>query len=218
LWTSNADKAHFIVVLCRTSPPTDDRHTGLSQLIVDLRADGVEVRPVELLSGESHFAEVLFDDVFVPQEMAVGEIGRGWQQVMSELAFERSGPERVLSTFPLLAELAAVAGSDRSRLSTLGRRVAHLEALRRMSLSVGGALEAGADPSVQAAVVKEAGTRQEQEIVESCRMLAAEPRLRGGTPIEELLAQAVLATPGFTLRGGTNEILRGIVARGLGLR
>ena len=65
----------------------------------------MQIRPIPLLTGAHHFNEVVFDRVFVPDEMVLGEVGAGWKQVTSELAFERSGPERFLSTFPLLAAL-----------------------------------------------------------------------------------------------------------------
>jgi hypothetical protein len=153
--------------------------------------------------------------------MVVGAAGEGWQQVVSELSYERSGPERLLSTFPLLVELVRVLGErpDAGRAAALGRLVAHLAALRRLSLAVADALEDGELPLVPAAVVKDLGTRHEQAIAETARrQRAAEPSIDSESRFERLLAEAILAAPGFTLRGGTNEILRGIAARGLGLR
>ncbi len=103
LWTSGAHRAHGLVVLVRTSPAENgNRHAGLSQLIVDLPSPGVTIRPILMLSGEHHFNEVVFEDTFVPDLQVLGAVGSGWSQVTSELAFERSGPERWLSTFPLL--------------------------------------------------------------------------------------------------------------------
>jgi acyl-CoA dehydrogenase len=123
--------------------------------------------------------------------------------VLTELAFERSGPERFLSTFPLLRQAVEVLDAGDARAADeVGRLTARLLALRRLSLSVAGAIEAGESPAVEAALV----TRFEREVVESARSLAGE--LPG-------LAGAVLSAPGFSLRGGTSEILRGVVARGL---
>jgi alkylation response protein AidB-like acyl-CoA dehydrogenase len=187
------------------------------------------------MTGEHHFNEVVFDGVFVPDEQVVGTIGEGWAQVTSELAYERSGPERLLSTFVLLdtlvGELAARSGSGDSEsgysgagaadAGAVGRVVSRLWACRQMSLAVAGALAVGEAPEIAAALVKDVGTRLESEIIEVARMLTAtlgvEPDPEGAG-MAGLLAQAVLHAPGFTLRGGTNEILRGIVARGLGLR
>ena len=104
VWTSWAHKAHAFFVLCRTAPDTGDRHEGLSQLIVELDAPGVTVRPIRFMNGDHHFNEVFLDSVFVPDAMVVGEVGQGWKQVTSELALERSGPERYMTTFPLLIE------------------------------------------------------------------------------------------------------------------
>jgi acyl-CoA dehydrogenase len=225
VWTSGAHRAHAFFALARTSPteegPREEgrRHAGLSQFIVELDAPGVQIRPIPLLTGAHHFNEVVLDSVFVPDELVLGEIGAGWRQVTSELAFERSGPERFLSTFPLLTalvgELAGSAGMERE----IGGLVTRLWALRRMSLAIAGALESGQAPELAAALVKDLGTRYENEVVDAARLLVAippDPGADGG--FARLLADAVLHAPGFTLRGGTNEVLRGIVARGLGLR
>jgi acyl-CoA dehydrogenase len=224
VWTSGAHHAHAFFALVRTSPKDDtNRHAGLSQLIVDLKAPGVTIRPIPLLTGAHHFNEVVFDRVFIPDSMVLGEIGQGWHQVTSELAFERSGPERYLSTFPLLvALLGEISGQelDAGRRRDLGGLVSRYWTLRRMSLAIAGALEAGKAPELAAAVVKDLGTRFENEVIDAARLLVSIPPDPGAEQggFARLLADAVLHAPGFTLRGGTNEILRGIVARGLGLR
>ena len=173
------------------------------------------------MTGEHHFNEVVFGDVFVPDAQVVGTIGEGWAQVTSELAYERSGPERLLSTFVLLdtlaGQLAARAG-DADAARAVGRVVSRLWACRQMSLAVAGALAGGEVPEIAAALVKDVGTRLENEIIEVARLLTAAVPDPEGPGMAGLLAQAVLHAPGFTLRGGTNEILRGIVARGLALR
>jgi acyl-CoA dehydrogenase len=190
---------------------------------VELDAPGVQIRPIPLLTGAHHFNEVVFDRVFVPDAMVLGEIGSGWHQVTSELAFERSGPERFLSTFPLLTalvgELAAAGHVDAGARRALGSLVARVWTLRRMSLAIAGALESGQAPELAAAVVKDLGTRYENEVIDAARLLVAVPPDPGAEAgYARLLADAVLHAPGFTLRGGTNEVLRGIVARGMGLR
>ncbi len=223
VWTSGAHHAHAFFALARSAPRDEkNRHAGLSQFIVELDAPGVQIRPIPLLTGAHHFNEVVFDKVFIPDSMVLGEIGAGWHQVTSELAFERSGPERFLSTFPLLQALVAqIAGTDldAGRRRDLGGLVSRLWTLRRMSLAVAGSLESGHAPELAAAVVKDLGTRFENEIIDAARMLVAippDPQAEHG--YARLLADAVLHAPGFTLRGGTNEVLRGIVARGMGLR
>ncbi len=222
IWTSNAHKAHFMICLCRTAPAdAGDRHKGLSQLIVDLKLPGISIRPIKNLTGAEHFNEVLFEDVFVPGDRMIGEPGDGWKQVTSELGYERSGPERFLSSFRLVTEFIRRAGTNPEprEAEAIGRMLAHLATLRRMSLSVAGMLQKGETVNLEAAVVKDLGTNLEKEIPEIVRLVAR----RGRSPnqsdlMEEALAYGVLYAPSFTIRGGTREILRGIVARGLGLR
>jgi alkylation response protein AidB-like acyl-CoA dehydrogenase len=215
VWTSHAHRNHYMLTLVRTSPLDEqDRHAGMSQLIIDLAAPGVEVRAIRILTGEHHFNEVVLRDVFVPDLMLVGEEGAGWRQVLAELAYERSGPERLLSTFPLLTELVRELSVQPSAEATreVGRLAAGLWALRNLSMTVAGALDAGEVPAVQAALTKDVGTRFERELTESVRAVAP---ATSGVRLRKRLAEAITAGPGFTLRGGTNEILRGIVARGL---
>ncbi|MBO2436478.1 acyl-CoA dehydrogenase family protein [Actinomadura nitritigenes] len=217
VWTSGAHVAHAMIALVRTGPPGPSRHEGLTQLIVDLGAPGLEIRPIRLLTGEHHFNEVVLTDVFVPGDRVLGTVGDGWRQVTGELAFERSGPERILSTFPLLAAAAgrlAERGADAADRARIGMVVARLWALRRMSLAVAARLAAGDAPATEAAAVKDLGTRFEGALIETVRLLArVEPDLASSDPLAHLLAQSVLHSPGFTLRGGTNEILRGVVAK-----
>jgi alkylation response protein AidB-like acyl-CoA dehydrogenase len=223
VWTSNAHRAHYMILFCRTGDKGEQRHAGLTQFLVDLKNidSGLEIRPIFDLSGEHHFNEVIFTDMFLPEDAVLGSLGSGWAQVTSELAFERSGPERFLSSFTLLVELTRALGpapSERAAIA-LGRLVAHVLTLRRLSRSVAGMLQAGENPAIQAALVKDVGTAFEQEIPEIARMLiAAEPDTESTQNFLAVLAHTILHAPSFTLRGGTREILRGMIARGLGLR
>ncbi len=218
VWTSGAHIAHAILVLARSAPRGDDRHAGLTQFIVPLPDERVAVRPIRGLSGEHHFNEVVLDGVRVPDSMVLGRVGDGWRQVTAELAYERSGPERLLSTFLLVRLLHGRADGPAAR-RTHGRLTARLWALRQASLGVAGALDAGLTPDVPAALVKDLGTRFEREVIEAVREHAGvEPDPASPDPLARALAESVVQAPGFTLRGGTNEILRGIVARGLGVR
>lgn len=212
LWTSHAHRAHYLLALVRTAPAAADRHAGLSQLIIDLAAPGVRVSPVRFLDGEHHFNEVVLDEVPVPGDGLLGREGGGWAQVTSELAYERSGPERFLSTFPLLAELARQHGQRAD--PELGVLFAELATLRQLSRGVAVQLQAGAAPATAAAMVKDLGTRFENRVIDVARRITAvEPDPGSGDPLARLLADAVLHAPAFTLRGGTSEIMRGIVAR-----
>jgi len=224
VWTSNAHLAHRMMTLVRTSPRDErHRHFGLSQLIIDLASPGITIRPIVSLDGNHHFNEVVLQDVFVPDADVLGRVGEGWTQVTSELALERSGPERVMSTIPLLlewvAKLRTTQMADSHTRHVLAGLVARLVVLRQMSLAVAGELAAGNSPDVEAALVKDLGTRFEGDRVDAIRRLCPDaPELGSSTPLASLLATAILHTPGFTLRGGTNEVLRGVVARELAIR
>jgi alkylation response protein AidB-like acyl-CoA dehydrogenase len=221
VWTSHAHRSHYAILFCRTDAPSEDRHAGFSQLILDLHAPGLTVRPITLLTGEAHFNEMILDEVFIPDEMVVGEIGNGWAQLTTELGYERSGPERFMSPMALLLAWLESLGADPDAASAelLGRLTARLWSLRQLSVSVTLALQRGDDVATSAALVKDLGTQLEQTLIEAIRgILGREPDPASPDVLEVLLAQAVASAPGFTLRGGTNEILRGIVARALGVR
>ena len=221
LWTTNAHQCHYMILFCRTDKKDGDRHGGMSQFIVDLTLPGITIRPIAAITGEAHFNEVVLEDVLLPHSALLGTEGNGWKQVTAELANERSGPERFLSSFTLVVELVRILGRDTSdeAAAVLGRLVSHIAALRRLSRSVAGMLQAGENPALQAALVKDLGAILEQEIPEIARQIVpTEPSLDTPESFPAVLAYTLLHAPSFSLRGGTREILRGIIARGLGLR
>ncbi len=219
VWTSFAHLNHYAIVLARTGNAGESRHEGLSQFIVDLKAGDLEVRPIVNLAGQREFNEVLFSDSFVPDGRLVGEPGNGWRQVTSELAYERSGPERYLSFIRLAEAALQCAGARPSpRLrEALGRSTAKLIALRSMSIAVAALLQKGAMPDLEAALIKDLGTAFEREQIGVYRTLRTELAVPSAEYLSAL-AETTLYAPSWTLRGGTREILRGIVARGLGMR
>lgn len=219
LWTSGAHIAHYMIGLFRTS--TESKHGGLTQFLIPMTTPGLTVRPIRDLTGEAHFNECAFVDVELPADAVVGGEGQGWGQVTAELAFERSGPERFLSSMRLIVEMIRAIGPDPDtrQAVALGRLTAHLVTLRRMSLSVAGMLARGEDPALEAAVVKDVGAVFEQDIPGiAANLIDAEPAMDAAKTYERVLAELTMLTPSFSLRGGTREILRGIIARGLGLR
>ena len=218
VWTSGAHESDWFVVLCRTGG-AEDRHRGLSQLIIDLRSDGLTIRPIPFLSGAADFNEVVLDEVFVPDELVLGQIGEGWAQNTSELAYERGGPERWLSTYLLVEQFVRDADGQLGEraLLLLGDGVARWWAIRRLSLSVARMIDRGDAPAVQSALVKELGTRFEQDLLAGVLALSElEPAPESGQPFDRMLVEAILTAPSFTIRGGTNEILRSVAAKGLG--
>lgn len=221
LWTTSAHKADYMILFCRTSGGPQDRQAGTSQLLVDLKGPGITVRPIEDLAGKKHFNEVAFEDAFVPASALIGTEGNGWNQVTSELAFERSGPERFLSSFELVVQLARVLqGSDNPvATAALGRMVSHIVVLRRLSRGVAAMLEAGENPTLHASIIKDLGALLEQEIPSIARdLINFAPHSEATADFLAVLHYLVMNSPAFSLRGGTREILRGIIARGLGLR
>ncbi len=219
IWTSGAHQNDYFIVLCRTAAHEGDRHEGLSQLIIDLRSDGLEINPIPFLDGTHHFNEVVMTDVFVPDELVLGELGRGWQQVNSELAYERAGPDRWLSVFSTFEQLIRekVGPEPPPQVAdVIGKITARYWALRNLSLSIARTIDAGGAPAVEASIVKDLGTMFEQDMIAALHDLwGQEPSLDAPSIGEQLLARCVLTGPSFTLRGGTNEILRTIASKGL---
>ncbi|MGJ7611649.1 MULTISPECIES: acyl-CoA dehydrogenase family protein [unclassified Variovorax] len=223
IWTTNAHHCQYMIALVRTSGDAQDRQKGLSQVIVDLGLPGVTVRPITDLSGDSHFCEVFFDNVALAPDALIGEEGKGWEQVTAELAFERSGPERLFSSIVLFDEWLAFvrteAGRTPASVRLAGKILSQLAPLRAMSLAVTEKVAQGGSPIVEAALVKDLGTAVEQLIPAA---IADDLYGRDGqhVPLELLrtLDYVTQVAPSFSLRGGTRDILRGMIARGLGLR
>jgi len=223
IWTTNAHRSHYMVALVRTSGSAQDRHKGLSQVIVDLSLPGVSVRPIRDVAGDAHFCEVLFEDVQLPHEALVGTEGAGWEQVTAELAFERSGPERIYSSIVLadrwLAEMQQARVDHPVVREVAGRIAGRLAVLRAMSLAVAGRLDRGERPDLDAALVKDMGTTFEQTLPDWIgSAIDAVPEVPASDALLRTLAYVQQIKPTFSLRGGTRQIMRGIIARGLGLR
>lgn len=221
IWTTNAQHAHYMIALVRTRGSAADRHAGLSQVIVDLKAPGVTIRPIQDIAGDAHFAEVFFDGVRLGPDALIGAEGQGWAQVNAELAFERSGPERLYSSIALVQcwlDLCRAA-PDPADDALTGKLLTQLATLRALSLAVAGRLARGESPAIEAALVKDLGTEFEQRVSAWIGdALGARPEIALDGSLWRTLAYLDQVSPTFSLRGGTREILRGIIARGLDLR
>lgn len=219
VWTSGAHKSHAALTLLRTEAGSE-RQRGLSQLMIDLDLPGVTVRPIIDMTGQHHFNEIFFEDVLVPLDALVGEEGNGWKQVTAELALERSGPERYLSSHMLLEALIDHAGPDPSPAlaELIGRLAAEMWTLRQMSLATAAKLAAGEDPMVEAAIVKDLGNAYEQAMPRLVQAMVEDVDLAEDSRLARLIRFILVQSPSYSLRGGTPEVLRGIIARGLGLR
>ena len=223
IWTTNAQACQYMIALVRTSGEAQDRQKGLSQVIVDLSLPGVTVRPITDLSGDSFFCEVFFDNVLLADDALIGDEGKGWEQVTAELAFERSGPERLFSSIVLFDEWLAFVRTEAGRtpesVRLAGQIFCQLAPLRAMSVAVTEKLARGMSPIVEAALVKDLGTGVEQFIPSAIAddLFSRESQ---NAPLELLqtLNYVTQVAPSYSLRGGTRDILRGMIARGLGLR
>ena len=206
IWTSNAHLSDYAIALFRSKVVPDKKHEGLSQFLVDLKSPGISIRPIIDLAGGHHFNEVHFQDCLVPDDMLVGKDGEGWKQVTTELGFERSGPERYLSSLQLVIELIREAGREPGERAAalIGHFTAHLVTLRQMSLSIATMLQAGQNPNLEAAVMKDIGPTFERR--SRSRYTADRPsRASAAGPVRETLGYLVQHAPSFSLRGGTRK-------------
>ena len=222
IWSTGAHISNYMIVLARTSPASEkNRHEGLSQFLVDLSLPNVSVKGIPDMTGQRHFNETLFDNVILSEDALLGVEGKGWSQVVGELALERSGPERFLSHFTLLEsfinEFKNILIKSGSKL--IGKLIAELQTLRRMSFSIASMLQNGESPETQAAFVKELGNKFEKTMVETLREFSSIiPLYEWPSQLQNLFEDATLRIPSNSLRGGTTEIMKGIIARQLGLR
>jgi acyl-CoA dehydrogenase len=209
IWTSGAHLATHAYVLARTTPrdEVERAHAGLSEFVVDMTAEGVAVTPIVDMTGEHHFNEVVFDDVFVPGHWLIGTKDDGWRQVTEQLAFERGGPERVLTTYPLLVD--ALRAASRESAAEVGRLAARLGVLRRLCHTIAEMLDAGDAPVQEAATCKLLGNAFERDVLELARRVAP----HGPPALREAVSGALLASPGFSLRGGASEVLLSIITK-----
>jgi alkylation response protein AidB-like acyl-CoA dehydrogenase len=215
IWTTAAYAATYIVGLFRTS---GDRYGGLTQFIVDPTSAGLTISRIPFIDGTQEFCEVAFEDVFVPDSMRLGAVGAGWGQNTAELVLERSGVDRWMSLMPVLEHWAAnVCGRVPGwAQADLGSITARCWAFHGMSLAIARMVDRGLSPTMEAALAKEMATRFEQECIEIVtRHYGRTPQLTSPDPHESLLARAILTGPSWTIRGGTSEILRNIIAKGL---
>ena len=223
LWTSNAHIATWCSLLVRTDPG-ENRHRGLSLLLVDLNSEGVTKTPVWVMGGW-HVNSVFYDDVKVPVENLVGEEGKGWNVITGNLDEERAmsfgGTETRALCARLIHRLAGKADElSESDLETLGHFVMELEADRLLYLRVGMGAARGEDTSGSGSMSKVYGSELAQKFIEWACELFAEKALFSDTDdnlaadLEEQLRVATV----LTVIGGTSEVQRNIVStRYLGL-
>jgi alkylation response protein AidB-like acyl-CoA dehydrogenase len=219
VWTSLAQYCQWGLATVRTDPDAP-KHAGVTMMAIDMKAPGVTVNPLRGITGDSHFNEVFFDDVFVPDEDVVGDVNKGWLVARATLGNERisigggSGgalgfsPEhliKLLDASPAAANYVRRAGECIAEMHTL-----RLLNLRRASRAIAGA-EPGPEGNVTKLLVAEAG----QRITELGMELSGSAAVTGQAP---KLLRSYLGNRAMTIAGGTSEITRNTIAeRILGL-
>jgi alkylation response protein AidB-like acyl-CoA dehydrogenase len=227
VWTTNAQWADFGAVLARTDPD-QPKHAGITMFVLDMRAPGVTVRPLRDMSGKSPFNEVYLDDVHLPADSVIGEVGRGWQAAVTMLGHERvsiggSRPSRSAAlAFDAVLALARREGAttDPSQRERLAELYAHERALELLNARMRQEAQAGKPPGARGSVAKLAAA------VQLRRAIAVVGELAGADVVawdpddgdSAGLAQGINSAPASSIAGGTNEVQHNIIGeRILGL-
>ncbi|WP_420640425.1 acyl-CoA dehydrogenase family protein [Candidatus Poriferisocius sp.] len=220
IWTSFVQYSRRCVLLTRTGEPGSG-HRGITALLVDVDSPGVTYRPIETLHGREDFAEVFFDDVFVPADRLLGEENGGWQVAMDILPYERSttfwhrGALLHRRCGDLIAQVAATGACDDATAAALGRAFQGIVAFRSRSRDTQHRLAAGESLGVETSVDKILIASAEQRLFETARDLLGGVIEFDGDPVAEMWRQDYLYAKAATIYGGTAEIQRNIVARRL---
>jgi alkylation response protein AidB-like acyl-CoA dehydrogenase len=224
VWSSYAHIADFCILLAR-SDPDSDRHAGLTYLIVDMRAPGVEVRPLRQITGEAEFNEIFLSGVEVPLENVIGEIGGGWDVAMTTLLHERGTlafalVARLEVQVRKLLALARDRGATPTQREAIAREWIRLQALRLTAYRSLSALERTGIPGPEGSILKLEWSEANQRITKlAVELLGADAQLLPpNAPYGGHWTIQQLRSRGNTIEAGTSEILRNIVAeRVLGL-
>jgi len=218
IWNS-AHHSHYMIALVRTSRAEGQRHAGMSQFLIDLKTPGITIQRIRNLTGVEGFSEVLFDNAFIPDDHLLGTEGAGWAQVTTELGDERAGPERYMSSLTLLTHMLDAASADDDRAAVaLGSLVAEARTLRNMSVGLAGMSSRGENIVTAGAMYKDLGTTFEQQVPKIATELFSLDDLDSTSPLAETMQRIIQISPSYSLRGGSREVMRGVIAKRLGLR
>ena len=215
VWTSEARHAKYGYLLARTDPE-QPRHRGLTAFIIDMSSPGVEVRPLRQITGGASFSEVFLDDVELPADAVLGEVGGGWAVAMTTLGFERfSSFGRSLGR--LVRQASELGWPDASTSEKFLDAVIDQRALAAFEAGMHRRLVAGTAPGPEAALAKLATGMVVSELADAVAERLG-PRLSqrdGGVDDWRLV---LLSAPAFHIAGGTDEIVKTMIAeRVLGL-
>jgi alkylation response protein AidB-like acyl-CoA dehydrogenase len=221
VWTSLAHECQWGLATVRTDPDAP-KHAGVTMMAIDMSADGVTVNPLRGLTGHSHFNEVFFDDVFVPDGDVVGDVNRGWLVARATLGNERisiGGGSSAPTGFTVddAVELLDCAAPDVAAANArrVGEAIADSHTLRLLNLRRVTRAIAGAEPGPEGNVTKLVLAEWSQRLTELGMDLAAAAAVVGKNP---MLTVTYLGNRAMTIAGGTSEITRNTIAeRILGL-
>jgi alkylation response protein AidB-like acyl-CoA dehydrogenase len=229
VWTSYAQFARWGICLCRTDPDAP-KHRGISYVVVDMQADGIEVRPLVQITGDAEFNEVFFDEVFVPDDHLVGGLNQGWAVANTTLAHERGTAfpfkEQVVHEVYLdeLYGLAAANGSleEAETADGLAQAFVELRVLRLHNWRTLSRLGRGIEPGPESSVVKLAWTDMTQHLSEVALELVGDAAPLWGEAAENPAGgrwqKQWLWSKAASIAGGTSEVQRTIIGdRLLGL-
>jgi 3-oxochol-4-en-24-oyl-CoA dehydrogenase len=218
VWTSGAQYSNRGLATIRTDPSAP-KHKGITAVVVDLKAPGVEVRPLREITGEALFNEVFFNDVFVPDTDVVGDVNDGWRVARTTLGNERvtigGGSREGVSAFELL-ELAARYGvSDTENVRAIARLIVEEQAMRVVNLRQVTRAVVGSGPGPEGNVTKLLSAEHAQRVTELAMRLAGPAAVTGA---EKRVSFEYLFDRCLSIAGGTSEITRNVIAeRILGL-
>jgi alkylation response protein AidB-like acyl-CoA dehydrogenase len=224
VWSSYAHIADFCILVAR-SDPSSARHAGLTYLIVDMHAPGVEVRPLTQITGEPEFNEIFLSGVRVPVENVIGEVGGGWDVAMTTLLHERGTlafalVARLEVQVKKLLALVADRGATATQREAVAREWSQLQGLRWTAYRSLSALERTGLPGPEGSILKLQWSEANQRVTKlALELLGPDAQLLpGNAPYDGYWTVQQLRSRGNTIEAGTSEILRNIVAeRVLGL-
>ncbi len=222
IWTSGAQYSDYGVILCRTDPSVS-KYRGLTVFMIDMKQPGVEVRPIKQMDGGQHFNEVFFNDAVIPDHYRLGDVDGGWGVAINILMNERMAISGVQPTgFPQYfdwftsAEVDGVAAHEmpiiRQKTATWYSQYAGIQAANKRMLT---AIASGGMAGAEASLGKLVGANMNQEIANFvCQQLGELGLVSDSslTTMEGHFQHSVLFSPGVRLAGGTDEVMRNIIA------
>ncbi|MEU3040826.1 acyl-CoA dehydrogenase [Streptomyces diastaticus] len=216
VWTSMARDAHWGVLLARTDTDVP-KHQGISYFLLDMTSPGLDIRPLRQITGDAEFNEVFLDDVFVPDDLLVGEPGAGWKLARTTLANERVAlsTDSVGSGAETLLEMAAAShGPDDERLTTLGGHVCDAQSGALLGLRTTLRTVSGQQPGAEASIAKLLGVEHQQRVWETCADWEGTAALTGEGPHQDTMWM-FLNSRCMSIAGGTTEVQLNIIGERL---